>query len=455
MDKAEILQPLYALLPRAVLGSLLILLVTGYLAWRISKNIQKPLVMLFRAAQKAQNGDYSDNIPEDKIFFAPMEIRVLCDTFNIMLGTIREHLTLLQESHEALTAAELKSRMLSIHDQLTRLYNRRYFEEESSRLEMAQTIPLGVVMCDVDGLKIINDTLGHKAGDALICAAARCILESFPPEATVARIGGDEFAVLLPGAGAEEIRRGIEALQGFVARHNEQQPDLPLAISSGGAVADEVPFKLEDIINEADSRMYQEKNQNRSRNRETMLAALLTIAGENDHDYDGHVDGVRDIALELGEALQMDEEELKLLELTAQYHDIGKAGVPKEILTKTGLLVEEEWLKIKLHSDIGARMAKCIPELAAAAEYIAAHHERWDGKGYPEKQKGEEIPLISRIIALADSYDAMGRDTPYRQAMTEAEALREVRSGSGKQFDPQLVDLFLEIREEEKLGNAD
>lgn len=300
IDESEVLQPLYDLIQRAAIGSVLILLIAIYFTWRMARNIQKPVLMLFSAAKRTQRGDYSATIPENKFLFAPVEIRGLCNTFNIMLATIKEHIALLHSNNEALVAAENKYRMLSIQDQLTQIYNRTYFEAEVRRIEALQQAPVGVVVCDVDGLKLINDTLGHKAGDDLIRAAANSIVRSFPVNATVARIGGDEFAVLMPDAGPEEIHACIERLRVSVSEHNKIYPELPLAISSGGAVAAKLPLKLEDTINEADNHMYQEKNHNRARNRQILLSTLIQTAGKNDNNYYAHSKGVQEQELKLG-----------------------------------------------------------------------------------------------------------------------------------------------------------
>ena len=449
IDEQEVLLPLYILIQKAVIGSVIILLFALVLTWLMSRSIQRPILMLLSASQGAQYGDYSHTISEEKFSFAPVEIRGLCNAFNIMLGTINEHIALLYDRNEALAVAENKYRKLSTQDQLTQIHNRTYFEDEVSRLQSLQQVPVGVVICDVDGLKLINDTLGHKAGDDLIRAAANSIVQSFSAHATVARIGGDEFAVLMPDAELAEVFAGIKRLRSTVEEHNRLHPELPLAISTGGAVAANLPLKLEDIISEADNHMYQEKNRNRAHNRQLLLTTLMQTAGKNDHGFFDHIEGVKKWALKLGQALLLDDQALRQLELAAHYHDIGKVGVPREILVKCGQLTEDEWAQIRAHAELGGRLAKAVAELLPVADYITSHHERWDGSGYPDKIKGEGIPLISRIVAIADSYDAMQRNTPYRKAVSREDANREIQAHAGKQFDPRLVSLLLKTVEKE------
>lgn len=445
VDEDQVLLPFYNQLKRASIGSGLILLLALYLTWLMSKNIQKSILLLVDAFQRTQAGDYSYVIREDEVEFAPVEIRKLCHVFNIMIGTTNEHVALLYDTNEALAVAEKKYRLLSTQDPLTQIYNRTYFELEINQLQSLQEVPICVVGFDVDGLKLVNDTLGHKAGDGLIRAAAECIKNSFRDGDTVARVGGDEFVVLMPGAGLEEMQLGIERVKRAVVEHNKIYLELPLAMSMGGAIGTTLPLKIEELISEADNVMYQQKSLNREHNRNMLLSTLIQAAEVCDHHYNGHIEGVKKWALKIGKTLQMDEKSLQELESTAQYHDIGKVGIAKEILNKKEKLSDEEWGQLKQHSELGGRIAKAVPELFTIADYITAHHERWDGTGYPNQLKEDFIPLISRIIAVADAYDSMQRNRIYRQGKTLKEARQELFEGAGTQFDPHIVKVFLEL----------
>lgn len=277
VNEEEVLAPLSEYLRRAIAGSMLILLFALYLAWLMAKNIQKPILTLYSAAQATQVGHYSHTIPESQFSAAPLEIRGLCHAFNTMLQAINERVCQLNGANEALAAAEHKYRILSTQDQLTQIYNRTYFEAEVRRLQTLQITPMAIVACDVDGLKLTNDILGHKAGDMVIQTVAEYLVNCFPPTATVARIGGDEFMVLLPHGGEAAIQAGLAYLNQAVDEHNQQYPELPIAVSSGGASAIELPLRMEELIIQADNNMYQEKNRHRNEKQAHLLAALTRI----------------------------------------------------------------------------------------------------------------------------------------------------------------------------------
>lgn len=446
VDEEEILQPFYEQLIRYSILSSLILFLALYLTWLIAKNIQKPILILVEVSERTQRGDYLQTIQEDQFQFAPVEIRQLCNAFNIMMGTTNEHMIRLYDTNKSLAIAEKKYRLLSTQDPLTQIYNRTYFEIECERLQMLQQIPICVVGLDVDGLKLVNDTLGHKAGDGLIRAAAENIKKSFRDQDIVARVGGDEFIVLMPGAEFDEMQAGMKRLKAAIVVHNKVHPELPLVISMGGAIATQSPLQLEELISEADNNMYQEKHANRNSNRSVLLSTLMQAASERDAYYSEHIEGVKKWALQIGKALQMNDDNLQRLELTAQYHDIGKVGITKEILHKPEKLSDEDWVQVRQHSELGGRIANAVPEINSVADFITAHHEKWDGSGYPNHLKGEFIPLISRIITIADAYDAMRRDRVYRSGKTVEEARQELLQGAGKQFDPTLVEIFLAIQ---------
>lgn len=446
IDEAEALAPYYQQIHYLLWGAVLVLITTLFLTWLLALNLGQPIVYLSMAAQRVQNHDYSQPIPEQGYLASPLEMRRSCVAFNSMMATIREHVSLLHSSNLALSQAESKYRLLSTRDQLTGLYNRTYFETQWDRLTAAQQVPLSLVVCDVDGLKLINDTLGHQAGDELIRAFARLLADSFRPEDIIARIGGDEFIVLLTDASEITVRTCLDKLATSLGLYNTLRPELPIAASTGSATATQHQ-QLSQLLNQADDIMYQHKEKNRKKTRQTLLSTLIQTAELRDHQYTAHADAIRRWSALIGEKLQLTQREMQQLSLAAQYHDVGKVGIAKDILTKPGPLTEKDWLEIKRHPEIGSRIAKAIPELFNVSDFIAAHHERWDGTGYPCGIGGSTIPLLSRIIAITDAYDAMQRTTPYRQAKTTEEAQAELRRCSGSQFDPELVQVFLTVLE--------
>ncbi len=338
---------------------------------------------------------------------------------------------------------EEELRWRSFHDPLTGVYNRTYFEEELRRLKVSRSYPVSLILCDVDNLKMINDFLGHDQGDEVLKRIAKAISDSVRASDVVARVGGDEFAVLLPRTDSRTAEQVAERILKAVERERERSPELPLELSVGYATANDPSRTLEDLYREADDMMYRNKLVRGLSPRSSVVHVLKAALREKDFAAEGHIERVKRFSLLLGEALDLSRPELELLELLAEVHDIGKIGVPDEVLFKPGRLTPEEWEEVRKHPEIGYRIALSSPELAPVAELILQHHERWDGKGYPQGLKGEGINLLSRIVAIADAFDAMTSDRPYRRALSWQEALEELKKGAGTQFDPKLVEVFL------------
>ncbi|MGQ9746221.1 MAG: sensor domain-containing diguanylate cyclase/phosphohydrolase [Candidatus Caldatribacteriaceae bacterium] len=350
---------------------------------------------------------------------------------------------------------EEKIRYLSYHDPLTGLYNRRFFQEELKRLDVSRQLPLSVIMGDVNNLKLVNDAFGHKAGDELLKRAALVLLHSCRKEDVVARWGGDEFLVLLPQTPfnvAQEVVKRIRNL--CKEKYRETEGTIPLSISLGCATKEKEEENIQDIVNEAESRMYRNKLTESRSARSVLVTSLERSLWEISEETKSHSKRLWGIAQKMGLALGLSSSELDALELLARLHDLGKLGVPRSILSKPGPLEEREWEEVKRHPEIGYRIAHASTELLPVATGILAHHERFDGQGYPQGLRGTEIPLIARIIAIVDAFDAMVSSRPYRKALTRKEALEEIKRNAGTQFDPSLVPVFLKVVEEDLETNT-
>lgn len=336
-----------------------------------------------------------------------------------------------------------KLKYFSIRDYLTGLYNRIYFQEELKKFDGEFVKNIGLVICDVDGLKFINDTLGHLAGDEILKNTAIILNKHFPPESIIARIGGDEFAVLLKNTDDKYIERACSN----VSKESIWCHDLSVnvSISVGYVYKSEYKGLVSKLFSEADSNMYKNKLLKRGSIRNSIVLTMQKALEARDFITEGHAERMEEVALLLAEKLEVSERCMNDIRLLAQFHDIGKVGVLDKILFKPEKLTEEERTEMKKHSEIGYRIASSIPEIAHIAEFILKHHERWDGKGYPLGLSKEDIPLEDRIVSLADAYDAMANDRPYRKAMNHQEVIEEIIRNSGTQFDPNLVEIFISL----------
>lgn len=334
---------------------------------------------------------------------------------------------------------------LSYHDALTGLFNRRYVEWAMNRLEAPENLPISVIMGDVNGLKITNDVFGHRAGDTLLKNVAALLRGSCGPDSLVARWGGDEFVVFMPRTTleqAEEITRRIKNTSVFIDGN-----DLQLNLSLGYSTKETVGKCLQSALREAEEYMYHQKLLDGKSYRNAIINTLLATLYEKSNETEGHSKRLERYCHAMGASMGLSSKEMDKLSLLALLHDIGKVSIDLNILQKPGALDPREWDEMKRHPEIGYRIAQATPELLAVADLILSHHERWDGKGYPCGLAGEAIPLHCRILAVADAFDAMTNDRVYRRAMSAEQAVEEIKRNSGTQFDPVVVDIFLEIME--------
>lgn len=331
---------------------------------------------------------------------------------------------------------------LSFHDQLTGLYNRRFLEEEILRIDCLKYLPLTLVMLDVNGLKLINDAFGHSMGDKVLQKTAEILMKECRSIDTVARFGGDEFIILMPGTGESDVDAVLKRINNRISE--EKLGSISISISYGWATKNKVSENITDIFKLAEDYMYRRKlSESKSMHYRTVEIILQTLREKSEREKK-HSDRVSSLCEAIGAAYGFDKEELRELKTSGLMHDIGKIAIDLSILDKPEKLTLAERIEIERHPEQGYQILRSINEFARLAEYVLAHHERWDGKGYPGALRGEEIPLEARIIAIADSYDAMTSDRPYRQAMTREAAAEELQRNAGSQFDPQLVSVFIE-----------
>ncbi len=353
-------------------------------------------------------------------------------------------------SSQVATAIERKRteeriKHLSFHDSLTGLYNRAYFEEELKRLNNPRYYPLSIISLDVNGLKVVNDTFGHGQGDKLLQHLASLLTSISRKGDIIARVGGDEFAIILPSISSQATLDFCERIRKVCLKDDIEPAYLRVNLALG-YVTQEGEYKdINSLLEEADRNMYQDKLFSGKSREKHFLETFRIILAERDPHTSDHAQRLQELAFSLGKRVGLTEYQLGNLKLLALLHDIGKIGIPDSILFKTYILTPSEWEKMREHSRIGYRMAKNIPDFAPIAQEILHHHEHWDGDGYPDGLKGEKIPLLSRIISIIDAYDVMQSRRPYKGAVSKTKALKEIKSCAGTQFDPQLVEIFLRI----------
>ncbi|MGI6553973.1 MAG: HD-GYP domain-containing protein, partial [Bacillota bacterium] len=283
------------------------------------------------------------------------------------------------------------------------------------------------------------------AGDKIITAIAEILKLSGRQKDIICRWGGDEFAMLLNNA-ADDIAEQVcaEIRERCAAR--QMQP-ISLSISLGYSIA-HANRDINSAIKEAEERMYRNKLFEDKSNRSSIIASLQRTLEEKSHETEEHTRRIYDHCLKMGQKLNMGHAKIDELLLLALMHDIGKIGIPDDILNKESPLSEEEWEIMKTHTAIGYRIASASPELSHIAYGILTHHEYYNGCGYPKGLRGKSIPRISRVLSIVDAYDVMTHDRPYRKALTREQAIAELKRCSGTQFDPVLVKMFIEILEE-------
>lgn len=338
---------------------------------------------------------------------------------------------------------EEEVKYLGYHDSMTGLYNRAYFEKALNSLDEERYLPLGIIMGDSNGLKMVNDVFGHEEGDRLLRSITDIFRKACSTDDIIARIGGDEFAVILPYTSIERMNTVTSNIKRMCSLSTGDH--IHPSIALGTAVKTDISQSIEKTYKLAEDRMYNNKLVESKSIRSSIIVSLKKTLEERTHETEAHAQRMNEISRQVGRIMGLNDNELDELSLLAMLHDIGKIAIPDYILGKQDKLSEEEWKVMKGHCEIGYRIAVASPELAHISDLILCHHERWDGSGYPQGLKAEEIPMLSRIISIVDAYDAMTNDRPYHKSISREEALAELKRCSGTQFDPHIAAKAISI----------
>jgi len=363
-----------------------------------------------------------------------------------------EDITERKKLEKKLQKREEHFKYMSFHDDLTGLYSRAYFAQELARLgkDFSRSSPISIISIDIDGLKLINDTLGHEAGDELLIMAAKIISMPFRKIDMIARLGGDEFCIILPSTDYQAALVKKAEIVKLIDKHNDENPSTKMNMSIGVATSEGVEGEnIYDVYRRADENMYEYKVIHTDSPKSGVVDMLLTALSERDFMAQGHSERLTGLAVMMADKINLSDDERRNLILLAKVHDVGKVGISDKILFKPRKLSEEEYKIMKEHVRIGNRIAARSKELFYIANLILHHHEFWDGNGYSDGLKGEEIPLECRIFSIMDAYDAMTSTRPYRDKISKKEAITELRKYSGTQFEPRLVDEFVKLVEGE------
>nr|WP_243429129.1 diguanylate cyclase [Clostridium pascui] len=342
--------------------------------------------------------------------------------------------------------AEESIKKLAYKDSLTGLYNRTYFDEKMIMIEenITEYAPVSIISIDLDGLKIVNDTFGHKSGDDFLKAAANIIAKAFRKTDVIARVGGDEVCIILPKSNNKVALKKRSDILELIENHNKENPSTLISMSIGTATTRRSE-SMYDVYKRADDNMYEYKLAQATSPKSKVIDLLVAALAERDYMASGHGERLAKMGEIMADKVGLDDDIRRNLIVLAKVHDLGKVGIPDQILFKKGKLTEEEYKRMKEHVKIGWEIAHRSKELENMAELILHHHECWDGKGYPNGLKGNDIPIECRILNIIDAYDTMISDRPYQKGISKEEAIEELIRCSGTQFDPQLLREFIEV----------
>ncbi len=373
----------------------------------------------------------------------------------------------LQAKVSDLEHARARLAHLAERDGLTGLLNYRTIHQ---KLTEALSLRDSVAIClmDMDSFKMLNDTYGHPVGDEILKHVSSLLSRVCGNSVLVGRCGGDEFLMVYPDGSGSDACKIADQIRKALIEHPFVNPEgtaLPIKLCFGVADSAVTGRSSVSLLAAADAALYESKHhggdrvtlhmveydeeQKPTHNAYTVLDGLVTAVDHKDKYTRAHSEHMTEFALQLARTMGMSDATLEIVRIAGLLHDVGKIGVPDSVLRKPGKLTNDEYEVMKTHVTLSAAIIHGLPHLSDILDAVAHHHERWDGKGYPFGKKGEEIPLLGRIMAVADAFSAMTLDRPYRAGLPVEVALQEILNGAGSQFDPELARTFVSAMREQ------
>lgn len=434
----------------ALILILLLALFSSYTWNKRNKKILQPIIELTNITQAYSEGNHALRVKlnqDDEIGRLAEGFNQMADTISYQMETLEDKVSQRTQALEKMNASLLEQQnttvYLSYHDQLTGLYNRRYFEDTLSRLDNSHNLPISLVMIDMNGLKLVNDAFGHATGDNYLKKLAEIIRHHLRTSDIAARYGGDEFIILLPKTTTKEAQVVLERL--YESIEKPENGIVPLSISYGIKTKKNVSESIIDILNASDETMYTKKLIESQDFRSLAINKILEHLKEHFPKEHKHAQEVKLYCKNFANYLGLSPEKVKILSQAAYMHDIGKISVPKPLIEKpTTALSSDEFDMVARHTEIGYRILNAASETQAYAEIVLAHHENWDGTGYPKGLKGTEVLLESRILHIVENYITFIIEHPTLDNLYD-QATELLRKQKGAELDPELVDAFLDF----------
>lgn len=377
------------------------------------------------------------NVPQDNLML-----------FSIIKGLVYVIITaalcflIVNKTMKKVMKASSETQYLAYYDELTGLHNRRYMETALSGIDKDSNLPLTIIVGDFNGLKLVNDAFGRLLGDELLKLSAKALKKACREGDIISRWGGDEFLIMMPRTDYREAGEMVKKIKEEC--RGTKLHSMAIDITFGWDTKHSASDRTHDVIKKAEDIMYKYKIVDSKSMRSNTIKTIMRTLHEKNPREAAHSTRVGELCRALSEAAGYSNIDANMINTIGFLHDIGKIAIEEEVLNKKEKLTEAELESIRQHPEIGYRILMSSYGASDISEAVLAHHEKWDGTGYPKGLEGENIPSISRVIAIADSYDAMTSERPYKQPLTTLQAVEEIIRNAGKQFDPELSRLFIE-----------